>query len=273
MTGSPAAPADEGPGPEEVRPPTGAGAAGSLAAPFRGGALLGFVALAALVAASAALEGGVGDDPARLLSTPLVYLGMAALLGLYAHRVTLCALQDDRPVPWFGDARDETTWMQDVATFAAVLVVSLGPTVLLSIAVGALDGPVWCAWAVVLGGLALASFQFPFAVLSSVLRQGARGAGWSGPLRAWRADRGAARSVALPTAWFLGLFALSFAAAGWLVRPLRDAKPEADHTAARDAGRVLVFALRTAAVWAAFVTFRRAGALGRLVPSVREALE
>jgi hypothetical protein len=269
-----AEPEPSGPATQDASAAAGAARTASLVStPFRGGSALGFAILVGLAAYSAVLEGGMENEAGRLLAKPLAVLAMGVFLAIYARRVIVCALQDDRPVPWFKDARDTTTWMQDLGSFAAVTVAALGPLLLLSILLNVSDAPVWAWWAIAGAGLVVATLHLPLALTGSVLKDGALGAGYGGARRAWRADRAAAASVARPTALFLGLFAVSIAVGQWFVKPLRDTRESADHATAREIARMIVFGFRTASVWAAFCMFRRAGLVARDVPAIREALQ
>lgn len=247
--------------------------------PLRGGALLALLLATPLVAWLSWLEGGIGDDAGKLLLQPLLVLVLLLVLGVFARRIALATLED-RPVPWFRDERDATSWVQDVASFAAMLVLALVPTIVASAALSAFGAPAWLTGVVALAGVVFAAIHFPFALASSVVRPGGFGAGWGGTFRAWRANRDAAPVAVRPTAVFLGLAVLSVVLASWLVPHYAESQASddparrlaLDRSTSRDVGRVLVFAVRFAALWAALCSFRVAGMLVRDVPEVREAL-
>jgi hypothetical protein len=250
-----------------------------LRTPRRGGALGGLLRLVPPVAALSRLVGGVGDDSWRLFLQPVLVLVTLVLLGVWARRIALCTVED-RAVPWLRDERDTTSWVQDVASFAAMLLLALLPTLVASLALSALGAPSWTAWLAAFAGLAVAAIHLPFALASSVLRQGGFGAGYGGTFRAWRANRDAATIAVAPTAVFFALVVLSVLLASWLVPHYAEENASdnpvkryaMDHTTSREVGRWVVFAVRVVAVWAALCSFRVAGLLARDVPEAREAL-
>ncbi|MCE9636477.1 MAG: hypothetical protein K8T90_12295 [Planctomycetes bacterium] len=241
--------------------------------PLRGGSVLGFAGATAAFAWMSWLEGGAGDEAMPLLLRPLLLILALVILAVYAHRIVLCTIEGDRPVPWLSDLADPSGVMQDVGSFAAILVMALWPGLLLSVLVGFLGGGAWAQGFIALCCLVVASLHIPFALASSVLRQGALGASYGVSRRAWKANRDAAKTALAPTAAFLGLLALSFVVAQVWVPHFDDANPKFDHTAGRDAARAAVMVLRAAAVWAAFAAFRVSGMLARDVPEIREVLQ
>lgn len=243
--------------------------------PIRGGALPGFLAAAALAAGLSWSEGGVDEVASRSRGLVQAAMVVAAIpvIGLYARRIVLCTTEGDRPVPWGSDSLDRTTWFTDAAAFAAVLVASLAPAVVLTLVVQAAGAANWVLGVAGAAGLVLGAAHLPFAVASTVLRDGPIGALWGGSVRAWRANGAVARTVVVPALVLLGLFGASLALARFAVPPLQSGRPEHEHTAARDLGRAAVFALRLGSVWASFCVFRMAGLVVRDVPEIREVLE
>lgn len=243
-----------------------------LLSPLRGGALGGFLALGSLLVWSGRLEGGIGDEPLRLFLRPVVAIAAAGVAAIYARRIALCAYEDDRPVPWVTDERDVATAPQIIGAFCITILLALGPALVLGAGVSALGAPVWLVWGAAAAALGVATIHLPFAIASSVIRQGALGAGYGGTLRAWRANRSAARIAIWPSAAFLGLLVLSVALAAWLVPHIGEGRPATDLTTARETGRWIVGGVRLAAGFAAFCSFRVAGLLARDVPEIRAVL-
>lgn len=244
--------------------------------PLRGGTIAATAALTVLAAGMSWWEGGATDDQHlyRQLGQSVLLAGAALVLAISSRRIVLCTVEGDRPVPWGRDERDQaTSWVQDAGTFAAVLVMSLLPALVLSVAGHAVGAPTWVQMIVAAAGLLFAAAHFPFAIASSVLRNGAMGALWGVSRRAFKANPFAARTAVGPALAFFVLFAGSFVVAGLLVPGYEDAKDRYDHTVARDLARGLVFVLRFAALWAALCTCRVAGLLARDVPEIREVLE
>jgi len=259
--------------PPQVRGPSGASAV-ALRAPLAGGTALGTVVLVLLAAATAHLEGGASANERGTNSwaQAVVLLVAAGVLGFYARRVLLCAFEDDRAVPWFRDERDAKPWTSDVGAFVAVAVLSFLPLIAWTAVRRGLDAPGWVSVAVNSASLVYATAVFPFAHAAAVLRGSALAGTPSAALRAIRAAPSAARAAIRPTFFFLVLVAISTVMSGWFTPPPGASPVIEDHTTGRDAMRVAVFLVRSAAVWAALISFRAAGVLAREVPEVGEVL-
>lgn len=244
--------------------------------PFRGGSLAVTLGVLALAALAAWWQGGAtaGEATMNALLRGVAALAAIALLALSSHRIVLCTIEDDRAVPWGRDERDETTWAQDIAAFAAVLVTSASPAVVLGAVADAAGAPGWLVHLAMFGGFVLGAAHLPFALAATVLRRTPFAAHWGASLRAWRADRGAARTAVLPSLAFLALAAAAVSVGAWLLPTPSDdyARPIQDHTGGRDAARALVFALHAGAACAAFASFRVAGLVVREVPGIRVVL-
>jgi hypothetical protein len=243
-------------------------------APLAGGTALGTAVLVLLAAAAAHLEGGADPDQRRTnaYAQAVVFLVAAGVLGFYARRVLLCAFEDDRPVPWFRDERDARPWTSDVGAFVAVAVLSFLPLLAWTALRRAVEAPAWASVAVNSASLVYATAVFPFAHAAAVLRGTVLAGTPSVALRAIRAAPTAARAAIRPTFFFLALLAVSAVMSGWFTPPPGGSVVVEDHTTGRDALRVAVFVVRSAAVWAALVSFRAAGVLAREAPEVGEVL-
>jgi hypothetical protein len=230
-------------------------------------------ALLVLMAATAWLEGGARRDERSWHSLAQVGIAVPAvlLLGAWSRRITVCTAEE-RPVPWGGDPRDETSFFVAAGHYVVSLFLSLAPLFVWTSLNSQLGAPPWVSGIVMAGCLAVATLHFPFAHASVTMRSDPLGALPSRSRAAWRADRAAAKITILPSGAFFALAGLSILLSG-MFNPRHDQdQPVADHTTLRDVGRAGVFVLRGAAVWAALVTARVAGLLVRDVPAIREVL-